>query len=109
MKTCKQTKKKIEAFAGFAANGSILFATVRQGREYAQNALESFNPKLEGFSYGFQVLPVSIEIDKGYQYELETAIDEEKATEAHTMALLFSGKLRATKNTVSPSRANTSK
>lgn len=105
MKKRKLAQKKIEGFAGFAANGSIVYATIRQGREEAQAALESFNPKLEGFSYGFQVLPVSIQIAKGHQYELETAIDEENATEAHTRALLFSGKLRATKTTRTPPRS----
>jgi hypothetical protein len=58
MKTGKNPKKKIEAFAGFAANGSILFAPIKAPREDAQATLERFNPRLEGVGYGFQVMPV---------------------------------------------------
>jgi hypothetical protein len=105
MKTGKNPKKKIEAFAGFAANGSILFATIKATREDAQATLERFNPRLEGVGYGFQVMPVSIEIAAGHQYELETAIQQENATEAHTRALLFSGELRAIKPAKAPPRS----
>ncbi|MCA9457358.1 MAG: hypothetical protein KC587_11895 [Nitrospira sp.] len=52
------------------------YATIKPTHKEAREALERFNPGVEeGY---FEVLPVYIGIDKGFQHDLEDAITRAK-------------------------------
>ena len=70
----KEYNHEIKAFAAFTTRGALIYGTVRPTKEQAQEALEHFNPVIEPSAYPYQVLPVFIGVDKGYQYDLEDAI-----------------------------------
>ena len=60
---------EIKAYAAFSNRGVLLYATIKPTREEAQRVFERFKPQIDqGY---FEILPIYIGIDKGYQYNLE--------------------------------------
>lgn len=60
---------EIKAYAAFSNRGVLLYATIKPSRAEAQAVFERFNPNMDqGY---FEILPVYIGIDKGFQYDLE--------------------------------------
>ncbi len=60
---------EIKAYAAFSNRGALLYATIKPSKDEAQAAYERFNPEVsQGY---FEILPIFIGIDKGYQYDLE--------------------------------------
>ena len=72
--TRKNHLHEIKAFAAFSNRGDLLYATIKQTRAEAQAELERFNPNTpQGY---FEVQPIYIGVDKGFQYDIEKAINE---------------------------------
>ena len=68
--------ESIKGFAAFDSRGEVLWATVRASKDESAALLRRFNPPVEGFDYPWQVLPISITIDSGYQYDIEDVIGQ---------------------------------
>lgn len=73
---------EIKAFAAFDARGMLLYATIKPTHKEAREAFERFNPGV-GDGY-FEVLPIYIGVDKGYQYDIEDAINSRARPERKT-------------------------
>jgi hypothetical protein len=82
-KSPSQTKRhaqEIKAFAAFNDRGQILYATIKPTRSETESLLTRFNPPVEGHHYPFQVHPVYIGLDAGFQYDLESTLHNQQST-----------------------------
>lgn len=62
----KKTMKinyELEYYAAFDRRGQLLTATINTDKMESVKALERFNPRVEGHSYDYEVLPIMIGID----------------------------------------------
>ncbi len=70
----KQYPREIKAFAAFSTRGQLVWSTIKPTRAETQTAYDRFNPEVD--KEYFEILPVFIGIDKGYQYNIEDAINQ---------------------------------
>jgi len=67
---------ELEYYAAFDRRGQLLTATICKDKAEATRRLERFNPRIEGYEYDFEVLPIMIGIDtRESQHELFAALD----------------------------------
>ena len=61
-------------FAAYDTTGKLLYITLRPTSSECAAVLQRINPRVEGFAYDYDVRPVTVSVDIGYQYDLEEAI-----------------------------------
>lgn len=62
-------RKNREVFAAFDERGNLLTATIRQTKKEAEDILRKFNPPVDGFSYPYKILPVTLRPDQLIQHK----------------------------------------
>lgn len=62
---------EVKAFAAYDVRGNLLYATIKPTKDEAEEALERFNPRVDGYPYTFRVLPVFIGCDLNFQHQLD--------------------------------------
>lgn len=68
----KEYTHEIKAFAAFSDRGHLLYATIKPTAAEAREVFERLNPEIQkGY---FDILPIYIGVDKGFQYDIEDAI-----------------------------------
>ncbi len=74
----RKKRKNIEVFAAFDGRGNLLTATIRQTKKEAEDILHRLNPPVDGFSYPYKVLPVTLGPDQLIQHKFNFDPSEEE-------------------------------